>query len=136
MWTTYRHFPKIKNWHSLFPMLTQSCLALCDPMDYSLPSSFHGVLQARVLACVAMSFSYIQQYVILYTAVYNTDCMLYIVVFRASVKMYGSWWELRRHLFPQASLAAGCGSVSPSPPAAFGKWNCRTLWQLQLAQVL
>ena len=28
----------------------QSCLTLCDPMDYSLPgSSVHGILQARIL---------------------------------------------------------------------------------------
>ena len=31
---------------------------LCDPMDYSLPgSSLHGILQARVLKWVAISFS-------------------------------------------------------------------------------
>ena len=30
--------------------LLQSCLTLCDPMDYSLPhSSIHGILQARML---------------------------------------------------------------------------------------
>ena len=30
--------------------LFQSCLTLCDPMDYSLPgSSAHGIFQARVL---------------------------------------------------------------------------------------
>ena len=29
---------------------SQSCLTLCDPMDYSLPgSSIHGIFQARVL---------------------------------------------------------------------------------------
>ena len=36
----------------------QSCPTLCDPMDYSLPgSSVHGILQARVLEWVAISFS-------------------------------------------------------------------------------
>ena len=36
----------------------QSCLTLCDPMDYSLPgSSVHGILQARILEWVAISFS-------------------------------------------------------------------------------
>ena len=36
----------------------QSCLTLCDPMDCSLPgSSVHGILQARILEWVAMSFS-------------------------------------------------------------------------------
>ena len=33
----------------------QSCLTLCNPMDYSLSgSSIHGFLQARILGCVAM----------------------------------------------------------------------------------
>ena len=34
----------------------QSCLTLCDPMDYSLPgTSVHGILQARILEWVAFS---------------------------------------------------------------------------------
>ena len=38
----------------------QLCLTLCDPMDCSLPgSSVHGILQARVLEWVAISFSII-----------------------------------------------------------------------------
>ena len=32
---------------------TQSCLTLCDPMDYAV----HGVLQARILEWVVISFS-------------------------------------------------------------------------------
>ena len=36
----------------------QLCLTLCDPMDCSLPgSSVHGILQARILEWVAISFS-------------------------------------------------------------------------------
>ena len=36
----------------------QSCLTLCDPIDCSLPgSSVPGILQARTLECVAISFS-------------------------------------------------------------------------------
>ena len=36
----------------------QSCLTLCDPIDGSLPgSSVPGILQARTLAWVAISFS-------------------------------------------------------------------------------
>ena len=35
-----------------------SCLTLCDPMDCSPPgSSVHGILQARMLEWVAISFS-------------------------------------------------------------------------------
>ena len=36
----------------------QSCPTLCNPMDCSLPgSSVHGILQARILEWVAISFS-------------------------------------------------------------------------------
>ena len=38
--------------------VTQSCLTLCDLMDYSPPgSSVHGILQARILEYVFISFS-------------------------------------------------------------------------------
>ena len=36
----------------------QSCLTLCDPMDYSLPgSTIYGIFQARILEWVVISFS-------------------------------------------------------------------------------
>ena len=39
-------------------LLVQSCLTLCDRMDYSPPgSSVHGILQARILEWVAISSS-------------------------------------------------------------------------------
>ena len=38
--------------------VTQSCLTLSDPMDYSPPGSpIHGIFQARVLKWGAISFS-------------------------------------------------------------------------------
>ena len=38
--------------------VTQSCLTLCDPMNYSLSgSSVHGIFQARVLEWIAISLS-------------------------------------------------------------------------------
>ena len=38
--------------------LLQSCWTLCEPMDYSPPgSSVSGILQAKILDCVAMPFS-------------------------------------------------------------------------------
>ena len=38
--------------------VAQSCPTLCDPMDCSLPdSSVQGILQARILEWVAISFS-------------------------------------------------------------------------------
>ena len=39
-------------------LVTQSCSTLCDPMDCGPPgSSVHGILQARILEWVAISFS-------------------------------------------------------------------------------
>ena len=39
-------------------LFVQSCLILCDPMDYCPPgSSVHGILQVRILERVAISFS-------------------------------------------------------------------------------
>ena len=48
--------------YSFFDLLLFSssvvCLTLCDPMNYSLlGSSVHGILQARILVWVAISFS-------------------------------------------------------------------------------
>ena len=41
-------------WYSV----TKSCLTLCDPTDYSLPSSSdHGISQTRILEWFAISFS-------------------------------------------------------------------------------
>ena len=38
--------------------VAQSCLTLCDPVDCSLPGfSVHGILQARILEWIAISFS-------------------------------------------------------------------------------
>ena len=45
-------------WRDWVSEVAQSCLTLCDPMDCSLPgSSASGILQARVLEWVALSFS-------------------------------------------------------------------------------
>ena len=39
-------------------LVAQLCLTLCDPVECSLPgSSLHGILQARILGWVAISFS-------------------------------------------------------------------------------
>ena len=38
-------------------LVTQSCPILCETMDYSLPGfSVHGILRARILEWVAISF--------------------------------------------------------------------------------
>ena len=39
-------------------LVAQLCPTLCDPMDCSLPgSSVHGILQAKILECVVISYS-------------------------------------------------------------------------------
>ena len=39
-------------------LVAQSCLTLCNPMDFSPPgSSVHGIIQARILEWVAMPSS-------------------------------------------------------------------------------
>ena len=44
-------------WLSLFSEVTQSCPTLCNSMDCSLPGfSVHGILQARILEWVTISF--------------------------------------------------------------------------------
>ena len=57
-----RHFFNIDEKQCLITILkvkvSQSCPTLCDPMDCNLPgSSVHGILQARTLERVAVSFS-------------------------------------------------------------------------------
>ena len=48
----------VLSWSFVCVKLLQPCLTLCYPMDCSLPgSSVHGILQARILECVAMSSS-------------------------------------------------------------------------------
>ena len=39
-------------------LVAQTCLTLCDPLDWDLPASFlHGILLARILQWAAISFS-------------------------------------------------------------------------------
>ena len=46
------------SWKKVKLLVTQLCPRLCNPMDYSLPgSSVHGILQARILEWIAISFS-------------------------------------------------------------------------------
>ena len=45
---------------SLVPcgLVTKSCLTLANSMDYTPPgSSLHGIFQASILECIAISFS-------------------------------------------------------------------------------
>ena len=48
----------------MFAQSLQSCPALCDPMDCSSPgSSVHGILQAKILEWVAISFCKTNEYI-------------------------------------------------------------------------
>ena len=48
-----------KLWKESESEVAQSCLTLCNPVDSSIPdSSIHGILQARILEWVAISFSW------------------------------------------------------------------------------
>ena len=56
-WPTRRKYNLMKAAH-MRAQSRQSCLTLCDSMDYSPPgSSVHGILQARMLEWDAMPFS-------------------------------------------------------------------------------
>ena len=60
MCVSYLYLALCFSWVALFPgvSVAQSCPAVCDPMDCSLPgSSIHGIFQARVVEWVAMPFS-------------------------------------------------------------------------------
>ena len=53
-------YPKFQSFvvDSEWVKFAQSCLSLCDPMDYSSPgSSVHGILQARIMEWLAIPFS-------------------------------------------------------------------------------
>ena len=49
---------EINCWIAVVALLTQSCPALCDPVDCGPPGlSVHGILQARILEWVGVPFS-------------------------------------------------------------------------------
>ena len=53
--TNYLHLEIIKKYNIRFVLCVcaQSCLTLCDPMDFSV----HGIFQARILEWVSISYS-------------------------------------------------------------------------------
>ena len=64
-------------------MLTQLCPTLCDPMDCSPPdSSIHGILQARILEWVVISFSRprVHIYVLIYNMCFSLSDLLLSVL--------------------------------------------------------
>jgi len=54
----FKKFLKDSDFSLLECLVTQSCLTLCNPMDYILPFPLvHGILQARILEWVPVSSS-------------------------------------------------------------------------------
>ena len=61
--TSSLHWIFILDIHCFKSLVTESCLTLCSPADCSPPgSSIHGILQARILECVAISFSWVSSW--------------------------------------------------------------------------
>ena len=63
--------------------LLQLCLTLCDPMDSSPPgSSVHRILQARILECVATSFSHWHGYLSIFIENYFSQniCLISLLI--------------------------------------------------------
>ena len=57
-WRAYTSWPLASHLLCVCVLVVQSCLTLCDPMDYSwIGSSVHGILQARILEWVTIPFS-------------------------------------------------------------------------------
>ena len=76
----YTHSHTHTHTHSCAKSL-QLCLTLCNCMDCSLPgSSVHGILQARILEWIAISFIYICVCVCVCTYMYICMCV-YIYVY-------------------------------------------------------
>ena len=58
LWAWFFFFFVFLIYHIWNEVVTQLCPTLCDPVDCSLPGcSVHGILQARILEWVAISFS-------------------------------------------------------------------------------
>ena len=64
LWSLYIQISQQPHWiRSTDVLVAQLCLTLCHPMDYSRPgSSVHGILQARILEWVAISFSRVHRW--------------------------------------------------------------------------
>ena len=55
-WSVYKVAPSLEGCELC--LVAQSCPTLCDPMDSNLPgSAVHGILQAKIVEWVAISFS-------------------------------------------------------------------------------
>ena len=112
-------------------LVTQTCSTLCNPMDCSLPgSSVHGILQARIVEWVAISFSRgscqpRDQTLVsciadrFFTGWANREVHIYILMFSSSTVSVSLWPHGLQHArFP-------CPSVPPracSNPCPLSRW--------------
>ena len=90
--------PLIPRWSCV--CVSQSCLTLCDPTDYSLPgSSVHRISQARILEWFAIPFSmnYIYVFFFLWSLTLSSFTSCRLVVRRR-------WWS--RYLIFLSTLIA------------------------------
>ena len=56
-WTQLSNWTTMRLMSTMYALVTQSCLTLCDPVGYSPPgSSVHGIFQARILKWVVIPF--------------------------------------------------------------------------------
>ena len=100
--------------------VTQSCLTLCDPMDCSPPgSSDHGILQARILEWVAISYSRGSSWPRDWTWVSCISCI------GRQILHHCATWEAVQPVFLNFPNLTVRGLASPSPACVYA-----TMWPL------
>ena len=94
VWFCYCTLQKYPNWVSCVPAKSpESCLTLCNPMDYSPPgSSVHRTLQSRILEWVAMPSSKRSSWLKDWTFVSFTSCIGSCILTQLS--HLGSPWRI------------------------------------------
>ena len=85
----------------------QSCPTLCDPMGCSLPDSVHGILQARILEWVGISFSQFLKESPSKSRIRNSTHTEFLSVFLASPSLLTRSWII-------SSVQYSCSVVSNS----------------------
>ena len=84
-------------------LVTESCPTLADPMDCRLPgSSVHGILQARILEWVAISFSHVKCWwgIKLHSNIYAETGLFYQWIFKwkkvliTCVQLFATPWTV------------------------------------------
>ena len=104
--------------------LLQSCPALCYPMDCSPPgSSVHGILQARILEWVAMSFSRGSYWPRARTHISCVSCIIFFTT--STTREAPSLWyppHLKVKVLVAQSCLTLCNSMNCSPPVSSIYW--------------